>query len=313
MASDTNGAAAPRSRWSTSGSVEARAELEDLVRIRSISADPDRFGDVRASADATVELLRAHGLENVRTAGVEGSQPFVIGEWMHAGPDAPTVLLYAHHDVQPPGIVENWASDPFEPEERDGRLYGRGAADDKAGAVAHAHAVGAWLTGTGIAAVQRAGADRRRGGDRFADPALVPHGPPRGAALRRAWCWPTRATGRSGCRASHTHCAVSRRPTSSCGRSTVRNIPACRAARFPIRCMALARVLSSLVDEYGDVAFDGRARRSRRADCERTGADRGFRRRARAIARAPSGSVPACSSRAVPSSPSTSGCGCDRA
>ena len=99
--------------------------------------------------EATVELLRSHGLENVRIAGVEGSQPFVIGEWMHAGPDLPTVLLYAHHDVQPPGIVENWASDPFEPEERGGRLFGRGAADDKAGAVAHAHAVGAWLRTTG--------------------------------------------------------------------------------------------------------------------------------------------------------------------
>ena len=128
---------------------EARAELEALVRIPSISADSDHYADVRASADATVELLREHGLENVRTAGVEGSMPFVVGEWMHAGPELPTVLLYAHHDVQPPGIVENWASDPFEPEERGGRLYGRGSADDKAGAVAHAHAVGAWLTSVG--------------------------------------------------------------------------------------------------------------------------------------------------------------------
>jgi acetylornithine deacetylase/succinyl-diaminopimelate desuccinylase-like protein len=127
----------------------ARTELETLVRIPSISADPERAGDVGASADATVALLEAHGLENVRTSGVEGSQPFVIGEWLHAGPDRPTVLLYAHHDVQPPGIVENWASDPFEPEERDGRLYGRGTTDDKAGAVAHAHAIGAWLQSAG--------------------------------------------------------------------------------------------------------------------------------------------------------------------
>ena len=127
----------------------ARGELEALVRIPSISADPEHHADVRASADATVELLRAHGLENVRAAGVDGSQPFVIGEWLHAGPELPTVLLYAHHDVQPPGIIENWASDPFEPQERDGRLYGRGASDDKAGAVAHAHAVGAWLTSAG--------------------------------------------------------------------------------------------------------------------------------------------------------------------
>jgi acetylornithine deacetylase/succinyl-diaminopimelate desuccinylase-like protein len=124
---------------------QARAELEALVRIPSISADADRQADVEASADATVELLRAHGLEQVRIAYVEGSQPFVLGEWMHAGPDAPTVLLYAHHDVQPPGIVENWASEPFEPEERGGRLYGRGAADDKAGVVGHAQALSAWL------------------------------------------------------------------------------------------------------------------------------------------------------------------------
>src|SRR6478736_1475552 len=124
---------------------QARTDLEELVRIPSISADPARRADVQASAEATAELLAAHGLESVRLAGVEGSHPYVIGEWMHAGPDAATVLLYAHHDVQPPGVVENWASAPFEPEEREGRLYGRGSADDKAGAVAHAYAMSAWL------------------------------------------------------------------------------------------------------------------------------------------------------------------------
>jgi acetylornithine deacetylase/succinyl-diaminopimelate desuccinylase-like protein len=128
---------------------QARAELEALVRIPSISADPARRADVVASAEATAELLAAHGLEAVRLAGVDGSHPYVIGEWMHAAAGAPTVLLYAHHDVQPPGIVENWESDPFEPAARGGRLYGRGSADDKAGAVAHAHAVSAWLTSSG--------------------------------------------------------------------------------------------------------------------------------------------------------------------
>ena len=91
------------------------------MRIPSISADRERTRDMDASAQATVALLEAHGLEHARIMGVEGSQPFVVAEWMHAGPDRPTVLLYAHHDVQPPGVVENWASDPFEPEERDGR------------------------------------------------------------------------------------------------------------------------------------------------------------------------------------------------
>jgi cysteinylglycine-S-conjugate dipeptidase len=103
---------------------------------------------VQRSADATAALLEACGLERVRLAAVDGSPPAVIGEWTRQA-DAPTILLYAHHDVQPPGIVENWASDPFEPVVRDGRLYGRGSADDKAGAVAHAAMVRAWLDTAG--------------------------------------------------------------------------------------------------------------------------------------------------------------------
>ncbi|HZP29495.1 MAG TPA: M20/M25/M40 family metallo-hydrolase [Acidimicrobiia bacterium] len=126
----------------------ALASLEDLVRIPSISADPDRAADVRRSADATAALLERSGLENVRLAAAAGSPPAVIGEWTHHA-DAPTILLYAHHDVQPPGFVENWSSDPFEPVTRDGRLYGRGTADDKAGAVAHAAMVTAWLDTAG--------------------------------------------------------------------------------------------------------------------------------------------------------------------
>jgi acetylornithine deacetylase/succinyl-diaminopimelate desuccinylase-like protein len=80
----------------------------------------------------------------VHLAQTGGSHPYVIGELM-ADPARPTVLLYAHHDVQPPGFVDRWSSDPFEPVERDGRLFGRGSADDKAGAVAHALAVSSWL------------------------------------------------------------------------------------------------------------------------------------------------------------------------
>jgi len=124
--------------------IDARRELEALVRIPSISASPEHATDVQRSADATADLLTRAGLENVRLATVDDSPPYVIGEWLHAE-GAPTVLLYAHHDVQPPGVEERWSSPPFEPVERNGRLYGRGAADDKAGAVAHAAAMIAWL------------------------------------------------------------------------------------------------------------------------------------------------------------------------
>jgi acetylornithine deacetylase/succinyl-diaminopimelate desuccinylase-like protein len=124
---------------------DARRAVDELARIPSISSDVEHVADVVRAAEATAALLVEHGLESVRLESVAGSHPYVIGEWLHAGPDAPTVLLYAHHDVQPPGMVERWESDPFVPTERDGRLYGRGTADDKAGAVAHAHAVGAWL------------------------------------------------------------------------------------------------------------------------------------------------------------------------
>jgi acetylornithine deacetylase/succinyl-diaminopimelate desuccinylase-like protein len=127
---------------------DARLALEDLVRIPSISADPERTVDVQHSADATAAYLEACGLERVRQATAAGCPPAVIGEWGHAG-GRPTILLYAHHDVQPPGYEERWTSDPFEPVARDGRLYGRGSADDKAGAVAHGAMVKAWLDTAG--------------------------------------------------------------------------------------------------------------------------------------------------------------------
>lgn len=126
-----------------------RGELEALVQIPSVSATGFDRAHVVASAEATADLLARSGLEAVRLVAPAGGHPNVVGEWCHAGPHAPTVLLYAHHDVQPPGAVERWSSDPFEPAVRDGRLFGRGAADDKAGAVAHAAAVSAWLETAG--------------------------------------------------------------------------------------------------------------------------------------------------------------------
>jgi acetylornithine deacetylase/succinyl-diaminopimelate desuccinylase-like protein len=112
-----------------------RDDLENLVRIQSVWADPARRDQVHRSAQATADLLSQAGFGDVQIVS-EGGAPAVIAR--HAGPPgAPTVLLYAHHDVQPEGDPGQWASPPFEPTERDGRLYGRGSADDKAGIATH--------------------------------------------------------------------------------------------------------------------------------------------------------------------------------
>lgn len=115
-----------------------RADLEALTRIPSVSLDSFDQAHVEASAEAVAGLLRAEGLDT--TIVREGGRPAVIGH-LPAPPGAPTVLLYAHHDVQPPGADSEWISPPFEPTERDGRIYGRGVADDKAGVMAHLAAI----------------------------------------------------------------------------------------------------------------------------------------------------------------------------
>ncbi len=114
----------------------ARADLERLVRIPSIWADPAHAEDTRRSAEAVAELAGAAGAADVTIVAVEGGAPAVIAHWP-APPGAPTVLLYAHHDVQPTGDDAQWTTPPFEPRERNGRLFGRGAADDKAGVMTH--------------------------------------------------------------------------------------------------------------------------------------------------------------------------------
>src|SRR5271166_5369653 len=168
----------------------ARADLERLVRIPSVSADPAAAPDLWASAGEVAALLRQAGLPEVDVLTAGDSRPAVLGR-RAAPPGAPTVLLYAHHDVQPPGDPADWDSDPFEPTERDGRLYGRGTADDKAGVAVHLAALRAHgdRLGVGVTVLVEGG---RRSARRPCRSSwrLTPTG-----SAPTWWCSPTRRTG----------------------------------------------------------------------------------------------------------------------
>jgi len=126
--------------------------LEDLIglaRIPSVSAPGFDPAQMERSAARVAGLLADAGLSGVEILRIEGAHPYVVGEWSGAGAGAPTALIYAHHDVQPPGRLAHWKSPPFEPAVRDGRLYGRGVVDDKAGLMLHLAALRAWREATG--------------------------------------------------------------------------------------------------------------------------------------------------------------------
>ena len=126
-----------------------QAQLVALSRIPGVSAEPAPNEHLQRSAEATADVMRAAGIENVQILEIPGVHPYVYGDWLQQARARPTILLYGHHDVQPEGRPEKWISPPYEPTVRDGRLYGRGTADDKAGVMTHVAAVASYLKSTG--------------------------------------------------------------------------------------------------------------------------------------------------------------------
>ncbi len=124
-----------------------RAELYDFLRIPSVSAKSEHDGDIRKAAEWLADRMGDAGLsaEILDTPG----HPIVLGEWRGAGKDAPTVLVYGHYDVQPEEPVDLWDSPPFEPTERDGRIYARGSTDDKGQLYMHVKAIEAHMAASG--------------------------------------------------------------------------------------------------------------------------------------------------------------------
>ncbi|MBM4419428.1 MAG: dipeptidase [Chloroflexi bacterium] len=124
-----------------------RADLDELLRIPSISAIPEHAGDVAAAAEWVARRLRRAGVENVAVLPT-GGHPVVYGDWLHAA-GKPTVLIYGHFDVQPVDPLDLWTTPPFEPTERDGRIYARGVSDMKASVLTSIAAVEALLATAG--------------------------------------------------------------------------------------------------------------------------------------------------------------------
>ncbi|MGE4425836.1 MAG: M20/M25/M40 family metallo-hydrolase [Solirubrobacteraceae bacterium] len=232
--------------------VALRADLERLVAIPSVAFPGFDEAPVRDAAAATEELLRAAGLTDVAQIAVPNAAPAVFGQIV-AGPDAPTVLLYAHYDVQPAGPDDAWTTPAFAPTERDGRLYGRGTADDKCGIALHAAALRAWNgappvnvkvliegeeeTGNGTLTTLVEADPERFAADAFviADGSNVTTGTP------------TLTTSLRGLAVVDVTVRTLRDPA----HSGVVGGPA------PDALLALSRIIASLHDDAGDVAVDG--------------------------------------------------------
>ncbi len=129
-----------------------RDELFALLRIPSLSGDPAYAAEVRRAAEWLATHMQSLGLQQVAVMETAG-HPVVYGEWLGAGPDRPTVLVYGHYDVVPAALEDGWHTPPFAPVERDGRIYARGATDDKGQLFIHVKALESYLQTTGAAPV----------------------------------------------------------------------------------------------------------------------------------------------------------------
>ena len=134
--------------WLVANDKELVADLARLVAIPSISTDGEHQQEIDKVAEVTCDLMRSAGLHNVSVLQGRQQQSLFLRR-MARGTGKPTMFLYAHHDVQPINFREDWLSDPWTLTERDGRFYGRGAADDKGAIIVQLGAIAAWLKTTG--------------------------------------------------------------------------------------------------------------------------------------------------------------------
>ena len=148
MTTDTNGAVGAALDHLRQHRDRHREELDEFLRIESVSADPDRADDVRRAAEWITAELDRIGFEHVSLHETSG-HPVVTGEWLHAGPERPTVLVYCHYDVQPADPLAEWVRPPFDPRHEDGRVYARGVGDDKGQIFIHLKAAEAWMASAG--------------------------------------------------------------------------------------------------------------------------------------------------------------------
>jgi acetylornithine deacetylase/succinyl-diaminopimelate desuccinylase-like protein len=226
-------------------------DLRDLVRIPSVWDDPARREHGHRSAAAVATLLREAGFAEVEVVA-EGGAPAVIAR--HPAPEgAPTVLLYAHHDVQPEGDTALWSSEPFEPEERNGRLFGRGAADDKAGIAAHLAAFRAHDGAPPVGVTVFIEGEEESGSKSL--PALLEKYRDRLAAdvivIADSTNWDIGAPALTTSLRGLADCVVEVRTLEHAVHSGM------WGGVVPDALTVLARLLSTLHDEAGDVAIDG--------------------------------------------------------